>query len=212
MNRALTRVAAVAVGLLSLAASSVQADPLAELNDSPQMHRFLRNTSVDSLYTTRYFKPGTNYASVFVEGEGHLELQSWLSPNEGGFDGGHIQGQKTREYIEARRTFTSEKTGDIQVRVIVPHPKYISMIEYGLIRVFKEIEPPLLEVTNEETIDIRGNKATLYMHSDKGCSLKIHSARASVIQLMQTECVGLHHLVTLAEALDIRRFERKLDS
>lgn len=192
--------------------AEASADPLSDLLNSPQMQKFQQGGGDDNLYGPRYLKEGSNFASVFIAGDGYANLQTWISPNEAGFLGGPIIGSKTAEYAEAVRNFTSDTANEIRVRVLVPHPKFVPMLKYNLIKAFSELQPPELEFVNKETIEIRGEKAQLYTHRDQSCSLLMTVTRSTIIQLFQAECSGLHHLVTLAEALDIKRLERKLES
>ncbi len=188
------------------------ADPLSDLINSPQMNKFQAGAGLDDLYGPRYLKQGSNFGSVFIDNDGFESLQQWASPLEAGFTGGAIGGYKSTEYVESSRIYQSEKASEIRVRILIPHPKFVPMLKYNLIKPFSEIQPPELDINNEENIDIRGDKARLFTHKDGACSLLINISKSGLIQLFQQECSGLHNLVTLAELLDIKRLERKLES
>lgn len=209
----LTRIwsAFLAVSLVSASAIAA-ADPLSDLDRSPEMQKFNSGAKGDDLYSPRYMKEDSNFGSVFIPSDGYMNLQNWIAPAEGGFTGGAIAGIRLQEYVEAWRPFTSDKSSEIRVRILVPHPKFISMLKYGLVKPFADIEPPALEYLNKEQIDIRGTRADIYVLKDNACSLVMHIALSTVVQLTQTECAGLNNLVTLAELLDIKRLERKLQS
>lgn len=188
------------------------ADALADLLNSPQMSKFQAHDGGDDLFSSRYLPEGSNFASVFIMHDGHDLLHKWIAPLETDFTPSPIIGNKAAEYIEGIRIYSSDKANDIRVRILVPHPKFVPMLKYGLIKAFSEIQPPQLEFQNQESIFIRGDKARLFTHKEGSCSLLMELTKSTLLQLFQQECSGLHTLVTLAELLDIRRLERKLDS
>ncbi|MBN8547830.1 MAG: hypothetical protein J0M12_00795 [Deltaproteobacteria bacterium] len=203
---------ALAAGLAVLPGLPAHADPLTDLDLSPEMARFESTKREDNLYGPRYMKADSNFAAVFIPGDGYMNLQNWISPSEEGFKGGPISGMRTPEYAEAQRNFTAPSGSEIKSRVLVPHPKFVSMLKFGLIKPFADLEAPALEYVNKESIDIRGTSADLYVTREKNCMLIMHLSRSAVLQLQQSECTGLNTLVTLAEALDLKRLERKLES
>lgn len=194
------------------ASSAACADPLSDLDRSPEMLKFNSGARGDDLYSERYMKEDSNFAAVFLSSEGYTNLQNWVAPAEGGFTAGVISGLRNPEYVEAIRSFTSDKTSEIKVRILLPHPKYVSMLEYGLVKAFADAEPPNLEYVNKESIDIRGTHADIYVLKENRCALVMHVAKSALVQLTQTDCKGLNSIVTLAELLDLKRLERKLES
>lgn len=180
--------------------------------NSPEMQKFEMKRMDEDLHGPRWFKPGSEFARIFSAQEGPNLLNTWIAPGTGSFIAGPQEEQTLREYIMAERTYTSAETADIKVRVIVPHPKYASMIPFGLIQAFAEIEPPVLQFENKEQVEVRHRKADIYTLKNGGCFLLIKITRSAVVQVLQPECRSLHDLMKLGELLDIARLERKLNS
>ncbi len=188
------------------------ADPLKELLVSPEMQAFERNRSGEDINGPKWLKPGTEFAALFTIAEGYLELNTWVAPATGLYVGGQQSGAQMHEYVEAERVYSAANVADVRVRILVPHPKYASMLPFGLVHAFAELEPPMLRFENQEQIEVRGRKATLYTLKNGSCSLIFKITKGALVQLAQNECRSLKDLVSLAETLDIARLERKLHS
>lgn len=188
------------------------ADPLKELMNSPEMQQFDKSWTAEDINGPRWFKPGTEFTSIFVNADGFLELNVWVAPASGVYVGGAQSGVRSHEHVETERVYSAANMNDIRVRILVPHPKYVSMIQFGLVAAFAELEPPALRFENKEDITVRGRKATLYTLKNGSCMLLFKLTKGSVVQLSQNECRSLKDLVGLGELLDLARLERKLNS
>jgi hypothetical protein len=188
------------------------ADPLKELMRSPEMQKFDQGWTAEDINGPRWFKLGTEFASIFVDRDGLFELNVWIAPASGIFVGGAQSGNRFNEHVETERVYSAANMNDIRVRILVPHPKYASMIQFGLVAAFAQLEPPTLRFENKEDIVVRNRKAVLYTLNNGSCMLLFRLNKGAVVQLSQNECRSLKDLVSLGELLDLARLERKLDS
>lgn len=196
----------------TFSASVAVCDALRDLVESPEMKKFDQHNNDKDLYSERWLKPGTEFAALFLKADGGLNLNTWIAPVSGSYVAGQQSSVNYQEYVESERVYSSALAADMNVKILVPHPKFAGMLQFGLIKAFAELEPPKLQFESRENIEVASQKGTIYIHKDGGCSLLIKTVKSSVINISQKVCSNTNDITELAKLLDYKRLERKLFS
>lgn len=189
-------------------------DSLAEL--AKQVSRATKHQEAQNrkeLLGARWFVAGSNFAKVFIDKKGPLIALDWLGTIIHDFSAGKDGAIRKVEYVRGDRVFTDEKFKRVVVTILVPHPKYASIVDLGLIEVFSSIEPPRLHVVAEHPLSIKGAKsATLYQNEKGDYSIVVKLPRNAVVNITSTERGMRERLQGFAQGLDFERLAQKLMS
>lgn len=159
-----------------------------------------------------WFEPNTEFASIFLEPYAVRKLNTWIMPSSAAYKTSAEFGQVYDEYAEATVVFSSFDIAPILSKVLVPHPRYVSMIPLGLISVFAQLEPKKIKFKSQKQVEVQGYKAALYELNPTACQLVVKLSRSAVLTLNQANCSKVSDLTDLAAVLDLPRLERKLNS
>lgn len=202
--------------LLLLFSLSAQADSLDSVLTSEQAARSLKNTTgpswSDPNTLDRWTDAQTNYGRLFRNFGNNTEVFGWMFGSTPGFKLARQYLERGPEYLVANAEFKNSQKKDLYVRLLVPFPKYASMVEYGLVQAFNQIEPPGLVVDAADALVIKGYDSKLFHQHSGGCSLVTKLVRNSALEVSAKSCEQMRDIVNLAEMIDIKRLEIKLNS
>lgn len=154
----------------------------------------------------------SNYGKLFIDPKFREECLKWLGDGSDNFKIGKTRIDRQVEFIHATRVFRPISAKEILVNLMIPYPTYLSMVQYGLIKDFKELDPEPHDIETTETLDIKGYPGKLYYLKDARCRLNFKLAKETVLSLSSNTCHNSKEMVDLAEHLDIKRLEQKLNS
>ncbi len=201
----------------SAAPALVQADSREELvkmqKDLAKKQRAVKVKESKLLWGGKWLVAGSNFARLFLSEKGPLNLLDWLGSTIPGFTPGIEHTLRKDEYITASKNFRDENLNDIELLVLVPHPKYASVVDMGLQSEFAAHEPPHLKIIASDKIELRaGFSAIVYTHDNGDCSLAIKAPRSCLIVIEVKSCSLKGSLIDLAQKLDLERLSMKLQS
>lgn len=108
--------------------------------------------------------------------------------------------------------FSQESRAPVRVRILVPHPTYRSMVEYGTLSEFNELQPPALRIVASDELEFNGQKGTYYRAEKGGCSILFKLSKLTVLNLSVTRCEDSELMMSVARNLTFSRLNQKLDS
>jgi len=160
-----------------------------------------------------WVNPNTEYGQLFVDQMRAQELVKWCAPVklEGWRFGADLR-IGAAEWVGAQRIFYPRRGIPIELTIAVPHPRFLSQLEFNLVNEFARIRPPFLKVKSETPFLFGDTKAVAYQHLDGNCSLVLEGAKQSVIRLVMQRCPSTDALVELGKLLNMDRFNAKLNS
>lgn len=159
----------------------------------------------------------SEYLGLFSKGKaGGKQLLEWLGTGDGQFKRGHIEAKSEQGYLKGQVDFQVLSLPDKQkltLTVLLPKPSSVSASSWGLFDEFRQLQPPTLIIDSEETISGRFGSGQLYYHKAEGtCSLLIKIARGGLMNIYTTSCAYREQIIELANSLDVRRLNQKLNS
>ena len=202
--------------LLLFLCSAACADSLDSVLTSEQAARSLKNANgpnwSDSATLDRWTDPQTNYGRLFRNFGSNTEVFGWMFGSTPGFKLSRQSLERGPEFLVAVAEFANSQKKDLSVRLFVPFPKYVSMVEYGLVQAFNQLEPPALAVDAADALVIKGYDSKLFHQRSGACSLVIKLVRNSVLEVSAKSCEQMRDVVNLSEMIDLKRLEIKLNS
>jgi hypothetical protein len=196
---------------------TASSDKLVEILTSDQMDGVIKQTKKNeykikrrNLDEHRWINPQSTFGKLFTKNKQAEHMIIWLASNVGDYRIKKQLGLKGKIFAYAEARLKTRDKPLVFMRVLVPHPKYVEMVLYGLIKDFNELTPNDATVVFKQDIEIGGTKGVLFKQKNGHCSLVIDQTRHSKIQLYQKECPKLNDMVKVAKMLDFQRFSRKL--
>lgn len=200
--------------------SPCRADSLKEVLDSPEMQKLERasgsNQALDA--NRRWLDDESNFAGIFTLGaRGRQTLLEWSGDlstlADKGFKILGDEGSQTTEYAVAERKISAPgETEPITLTILVPHPKYLSLVDMRLLPIFSDLEPPSLAIDSVETMRFSTVEARLFHHRNGGCSILFKLPKGALLNLKSTRCGEDNALTRIAGQLTIDRLKQKLSS
>ena len=201
----------LSIPLLNLYA---QPSPLAEVQE-----QIKRSTQKEEARDTRellgakWFTPGANFTSIFIEKNGAKLLLDWVGRYPQDFLAGGETILRGREYIGIQKEFRDKVKREYRLVIMVPHPKYTAMADMKLLKDIARLEPPALPVSVSEDLTLQdGNEGTLYFIKGGGISLLIKGNKGCRFSVYMPKGVRAADITSFTSQLDINRLWRKLDS
>ena len=172
-----------------------------------------RAREVKELYAGKWLEPGTNFTAIFINGKGPLKLLDWIGSVFEDITPGPENLLRSEEFVGAEKVFKDSHFNELHVTILVPHPKFKSVVELGLLPAFSKFEPPALRLDSTEDITISHSLGSkLYVHEDGSCSIVIKLPKSSMINVGVKSCGNKDSLAYLAKKLDVERLSMKLQS
>lgn len=172
-----------------------------------------KNKEARLLLSGKWLVAGSNFARLFLQEKGPLNLLEWVGTVIPGFTPRAEASRRKPEYVSAEKTFRDHNLNQLVLTILVPHPKFASVVDLGLEADFARYEPPFIKILASEKIELRaGFSAMVYSHDDGACSLVIKAPRSSMINISGKTCAIKSSLIDLAQKLDLERLSMKLQS
>lgn len=205
---------------LYLSPGHAYADSLTDVLESPEMQKFeqARPTGPNAGKDERWFERDSNFAGLFADlDRGPKSLDEWLGDLSTlaaqGFSFTQKSSGHSPEFLWSERAVSAPgQQAPIIITVLVPHPRYLSMIEMKLMPRFNELEPPSLKISSVETLRFRNSEGNLYHHRNGGCSILFRLPRGGVLNIGTKICSDNSALAKIAGELNIDRLKQKLSS
>ncbi len=200
---------------LIYATSASAADPLLKVLNSDQLTDVTKAAQkLQSKNKTSFFDPQTNYGSLFGNNKEKVgeRVIGWLSESLTQYSPETLEALYEQEYLQVTATFERNLPVPVGVSVVIPHPRYSTAAEYGLLQATKLLIPNKSQVASYEEIYIHDKATTLYYLKDGGCLIHQRLERSTTLSLFSRECAKLTKILDFANALDIPRLNRKLNS
>ena len=168
----------------------------------------------DEALNDPWLTKGTNLAKIFsTDGNGMSNILEWLGDlTSKEFKLTNKTFKNFKEYNSLKLDYLSEKNENVEIVILVPHPKYVDLIKTGLLDDFYKQEPPGMPVVATEKMLIKANTAYFYQRKEGGCSLLFKLPKSSTLNLVDNSCHDNHTVVKLAELLNLERLSKKLES
>jgi hypothetical protein len=165
------------------------------------------------LYGAKWFVPGTNYTSLFMGKFGVKNLLEWIGKYPADYIGGKETLLHEREYVGCEKIYKDKFKREYALLILVPHPKYSTISELGLIKKFSALEPPKLPVSISEQVVLKNHAdATIHFIQGGGISLLIKGNRGSLVNVYAPKAAKAGEVTDFIEQFDLNRLWRKLDS
>lgn len=203
------------VAALAFSASKVCfADNLKIVLESEEMARLEQDTPQDEEYflSPQWLPRGTNFSYIFTSPTGIEDIIRWLFSNIPVYDPSRGSHTRKKEFVAAQQEIDLKRKQVVTISVLVPHPKFRSLVEYGLVKEFKRLEPPELAIKSSSVVTIANKQGTLYNEDGGSCSVLLKLVERSVLQTRLNDCPDPQALIDFTATLDIARLEAKLES
>lgn len=204
----------LSVALLALlcSADSAFSDALQDVVDAhPEFGQ--RYHGIDpELFRPKWLNPDSNFGKVFLEPKGALQLLNWIRINIEEYSPKADESKLKSEFISSKRTYVSRNSTTIHMRVLLPHPKYLTTRELGLIAEFEAMEPPVLQALYSKRIMLGAHEATLYEEAQGSCSIVLKITKGAVINFSTPSCDAKEDLIEFAKKARVERLISKLES
>ncbi len=191
--------------------SQTTAETLAEISDSPIIRKEAGKNSHARLMDPKWFVPGSNFHKVFAVRHGAKFLLDWLEIDSSDYKASKWQENSTSEYLYAAQTFTNKEAKQINLKILLPHPKYIDSADMNLVPVFAELRPPKLSVVDSREVDISGRTSSFYEAANGGCSLLIPCNKHTLVVLSVDSCTMRAELLAFTNRLKLAELDKQLD-
>ncbi|RMG42758.1 MAG: hypothetical protein D6719_05525 [Candidatus Dadabacteria bacterium] len=200
---------------LTGAIGTAHADNLTDILNSPRMAQFsLESRQIMNRNARRgrvWIKKGSSLYKIFNPSVGGPSLLiNWIGGNISGYRKINEHAQIKYEYAYASAKYQNSNEKQFKVEVLLPHPKYRSSVEFGLIQAFNKYKPPVLKVKKQEVMSIKGHKARLYISTANNCSIVLNTLKSGLINIAQSDCRDFKGIIKFARSLDLIRLKRKL--
>ena len=165
----------------------------------------------------RWLDEDSNFSTIFTGDRGRKTLLEWSGDLSNltakGFTISGDEGEQKPEYVVAVRTITAPgEQQPITLTILVPHPKYISLVDMRLLPSFSDLEPPSLGISSVETMKFSTVEARLFHHRSGGCSILFKLPKGALLNLQAKRCGEDNALTRIAGQLTIDRLKQKLAS
>ena len=121
--------------------------------------------------------------------------------------------RKHDEHVSARTFIKDKETKqEFSATILLPHPKFASRMVTQLLDDYRNIVPPRLKIEAEEDIEIQGIKSKIYHHKGLSCSVYIPLVNEAVVNLYAETCNSVHPILTFADKIDLKGFQKRLQS
>ena len=166
------------------------------------------------LLSGKWLTAGTNFTSVFIHSKGPLYLLDWSGSIVKGFTPETTRhSYRELEYVGATTNFKDENFINLVLTILVPHPKYRSSVDLGLIPEFAKLSPPTLKVVSSKPVELKnGMSATVYAHEDGNCSALVKLTKNSVLNVDAPSCAAEKSIIEFLNSINLERVNLKLDS
>ena len=156
--------------------------------------------------------PESSYGRLFVDSSMKDQIFLWLGDAPEHFIAGRAVSREFKELVSAKRKFVSSRKVEVVVNVLIPHPAYISMVQFNLLKEFTNYLPAPMLVDSTETMDLRGYPGTLYRLKDGKCSVVVRMAKETMVVGLVPSCDNSRELTEVMRALDLKRLDAKISS
>lgn len=209
-----TKISVFSILILMLIPAQVfSIDPLKEVENSAALKELKRRSHQEysNARPGQFMDPKSNFAQVFQGNNGDL-LELWVRPRTYEVNPKGCRQTMSEDYVQYQCTYPIRHSDKLKLRVMVPHPRAYTLLEFGLLKDFAAIEPPILKVEETKKQKFRGYDGSIFEHEDGACSLLVKVARHSLVQLYQSPCLDIDGMTDLGNSLDLKRLSRKLES
>jgi hypothetical protein len=189
-----------------------EAQSLNEIDRRMRQDKLRANRSPTVLFGEKHFDPESNFYRVFETASGPANLLNWLGLITSDFVVREQSVMRHKEYAEARKVFRAPHGQQIELLILVPHPRYVLSRTLALLPAFASIEPPGLQINFEEVIEIQGLPAKIYSLNQGGCALQVPISQQGLLNLKIDHCHDKGIMLRLAEKFDIQSLNAKLES
>ncbi|MEZ4754504.1 MAG: hypothetical protein R3A13_09395 [Bdellovibrionota bacterium] len=200
----------VALSAITCTSLSANASPLKEILDSGQLKQKNRLEEFRSLSDPKWFTPGTNYSNLFTEKDGQDLLFSWMDKLDSSYEYRKRKSGKEKEFIFAEKTYRSLDRETVTTSVIVPHPKFIEMIELKLIPFFEDLPPK--EYETKEVFNLTGVEWTAFKVNKHYCKALSEVAKLTKVIIEIKPCKGIDRVKKVAAGIDVLTINHKIQS
>jgi hypothetical protein len=156
--------------------------------------------------------PNSNFAEVWATGKGSELLCSWALITPKFYRVDLFETQRVREMVRCSQRFRTRAGEKIRVDIMVPHPTYRDMVRLGTVKQFNEVQPPALNVSASEELEIAGYKATYYRADRNRCTLLFKLTKGTLVNVWVPDCSWSNTMLEFSRGLDLDRLVKKLDS
>ena len=198
--------------ILSLLSSTASAGPLKEILDSGELGHQSDLQQQKNLSNPKWFTPGTNYANLFLKHKGHDLLFGWMGKLGVSYDLKKKKAGKEKEYVFANQEFRSFDRELITISTIVPHPKFLELIELKLIPFFSKLEPKADQYQSKKNFEAAGVSWNAYQVNKHYCKAVASISKKSKIVVEVRPCKNIDRLITPAQKIDVPTIIHKLES
>lgn len=199
--------------LVLCSVSAAYADDLRDIAASSSYKRMTRMTYSQELlrYRGHWTENGEHYSQIFADKGAAKLLGTWLGTSDPTYKMLSDRARAIGTFILLSRTYESSHGREMDLNVLVPHPRHALEAEMGLLKEFQAFEPPMLPVEAKEELRIQNYKGFLFEKKDKRCAVFMKMSRGSIINI-DGECSEKDDMIKLANMLSLDRYERMLNS
>lgn len=185
----------------------VESEPVEDITNTNKMNAFSSNRK-----SKVWLKPGTNFSKIFLMRDPTV-LYDWLGHLEFPFKVKNKFCGNEKEYAFMNRNYLTNDNKVISLNLLVPHPKYEDLVNFGYLDVINKHEPPALKVKYSENFYIKGLEGELHYHDDSinTCSIIIKFIKESRI-IVSSNCSEIKNMKKVANTLSYERLKEKLNS
>jgi len=192
--------------------SNSLAQDLQDILESKELQRYENNEirhNNRKYQNDTWLTKGENFSDLFLTRDGPKLLHLWLDTPNLKFKLLDKKQARLNEYITQSKIYRGPSKVNIEVRVLVPHPRYEDMAKYKLLDSFADIQPPRLKVEDKENVKINGFDANIYSLKDSGDVIILTLSKSTLVTI-HAKTGGRKDLIDLANLLSFDRLERKL--
>lgn len=185
-----------------------------ELDDgrSQELYRLLLGAATPAPVRYQAIIPGSNYAQLWHRGTDGYQALEWLDTYSDSFKAGPIYQLMAKDSRIATRDYFLKDATKFTVTTVVPHPKYVDMVNLGFMADVQRYQPPWIKVSYEEKLRLGEIVGTLYYHVSGECSVLVKLPRLAIANIFVNNCAKAGDLIKLAQTLDFKRLSEKLAS
>lgn len=202
--KALFLIFSLLIGVISEASAS----PIKDLDQT--LYRTRKKTRTKRIVS---FENRPNLAKLFSS-KSPVLMEGWLGVVTKGFS---PQARWTAKLEKDQlfayyQKYLSDNNEKLSLSVYITHPAYGDMFDLGLFETLNSLEPPGLEITSAQEVDVRGRKAFLYQQKKGGCSIVLKLQHRSLFRIETASCNANQSMLDLMRRFDFTRLEEKIAS
>jgi hypothetical protein len=200
---------------LQVVLNSTSAETLDDIADSPVFKEMTKRGQTDVIRTDKYNKhlpKNKEYSKLFIETKGPSLINLWLGIENPPFtivredSGLNIE----PELLHSRIVYRNSGGKKIHVDIMIPNPNYISLVDFGLVPLMAQFEPPALKFNKRENTEVAGFKGELFSSPNDKCSYLFKLSKASLINV-SSYCTLKEDMEEIITNLNIQRLDTKLN-